>query len=71
MPRRFPMPYILLSASKPHMTLTEESPEPESLVEREPGGQLEFASRSGKPVLMEEVDVVNGEVAVGVLDIAV
>ena len=57
---------MLVSASKPHMSLTEESPEPELLVERDPGGQ--FPSRSGKLVLM---DLVDGEVTVGVADVAV
>ena len=48
------------------MSLTEESPEPELLVERDPGGQ--FPSLSGKSVL---IDVVDCEVTVGVPDVAV
>ena len=58
------MPYILASASKPHMSLTEESPEPELLVDRELGGQ--FPSRSGKSVL-RVIDMVEGEVTICVL----
>ena len=55
----------MLSASKPHILLTEESPEPELIVERELGGQ--FPSRI---VALGLVDVVH-KVTVGVPDVVV
>ena len=63
------MPYILLSPTKPHMSLTEESPAPELLFAREPGGQ--FPIRFLGIVLIDEVDAVDDEVTVGVPDVAV
>ena len=51
------------------MSLTEETPVPELLIESEPGGQ--FRSKFFGIVLIDVVDAVDDEVTVGIPDVAV